>query len=509
GGIPGNPPASPPDSARRRGSPGSGQPDGGALEWCSALRRIPPPTSLPCGPAPWPPPPRGRARRTLPPPAPGAAGGGRRRRGRRAHPPTVRPTRHKSGETRSRPKGGERRCLNGVDDAGSEDQGLGAGLAGHRDLPFPPNGAHEALELELQRLRFGCVQLRVLDDVLDPRRSQALPPTLETEEMPRALRQVERKISGRLEDPELPGALPRDAGGSDDRDGPVREFDAGVRDVDVRGQERRTRGPDVRDVLPHQLEDEIQVVDHEVEHHRHVRSAGREGREPVTLEEPGVLEIRHGGPHGPVEPLHVSHLELRPVLLRRGYQLLGTRDRIRERLFDEAGDAAGKRGEPDLGVRGRRHHHAHRVHLVEQGVETGVGHGPQLLGDVGQALGIPVVDAGELGALDVPEKAGVVVTEGAGADHADPHPRRGHTNTPRCEVSMNVRKVSTSGSAGSSARARAMPCVMLKSELKSSRYARLRASFTSAENPARCRPTELRPYSWSGFPTAFTYGGTS
>src|SRR5207253_1764079 len=39
--------------------------------------------------------------------------------------------------------------------------------------------------------------------------------------------------------------------------------------------------------------------------------------------------------------------------------------------------------------------------------------------------------------------------------------------------------------------------------------ARFSSRTTSSGNPLRCRPTVLRPYSFTGLPTAFTYGGTS
>src|SRR5229473_6722133 len=128
--------------------------------------------------------------------------------------------------------------------------------------------------------------------------------------------------------------------------------------------------------------------------------------------------------------------------------------------------------------------------------------GLELPRHVGGARGILVVDARKGDARHAPQQPRVMEAERAGAD--DPHPHRwsAHTSTPRCDPSMNLRKFSTSGICGSSARARAIPWLTVMSELKSSRYARFSASFTSGANPARCRPTELSPSRWTGLHTA-------
>src|SRR6266571_4341747 len=140
-----------------------------------------------------------------------------------------------------------------------------------------------------------------------------------------------------------------------------------------------------------------------------------------------------------------------------------------------------------------------------------MGDGLQLLRDLGRTRRILIVDADEFAARHPPEQPRVVEAEGPGADDADPDrpPRRAHTNTPRWDPSMNLRKLSTSGVWGSSARAFAIPWLTVMSELNSRRYARFSASFTSGEKAARCSPTELRPYRCTGLPTALVYGGTS
>src|SRR3989454_4526770 len=134
-----------------------------------------------------------------------AGASGRSRRRRRARPPTARPPRCRCGARGSRPRGGEvsrrrggeGRGLDGGGDAEREGQGLGPGGARHDDLLFPAHGPPEALQLELEGLRFRRLEPDVLHDLLERGRAEALPGRLQPEEVPAALGQVERAVTGR------------------------------------------------------------------------------------------------------------------------------------------------------------------------------------------------------------------------------------------------------------------------------------------------------------------------
>ncbi|PYP46528.1 MAG: hypothetical protein DMD42_04105 [Gemmatimonadetes bacterium] len=146
-------------------------------------------------------------------------------------------------ERHSRPRGGkggglsEGRGLDGGGDAEREGQGLGAGGARDHDFLLPAHGAHEALELQLERLRLGCVEPYVLHDLLEGGGAEALPARLQAEEVPAPLRQVEGAIPRRLEDAELARALARHTARRDVRDGAVGKLEARVRDIHVRREE--------------------------------------------------------------------------------------------------------------------------------------------------------------------------------------------------------------------------------------------------------------------------------
>src|SRR2546427_435038 len=227
------------------------------------------------------------SRRTRAPGA-GARGGAvatRSPRGGRARPPTARPPRRRCGARGSRPRVGEGRGLDGVRDAAGERQGLRPGGARHHDGFLAAHRAQEALELQLERLRFGGVEPHVLDDLLELGGADPLPPRPQPEEVPAPLRQVEGEIPRRLEDAELARALPGDAAGGDVGDGAVRELDARVRDVHMGREDRDAGGPHVAHVGAHELEHEVEVVDHEVENYGDVRAARLERGEAGELEE--------------------------------------------------------------------------------------------------------------------------------------------------------------------------------------------------------------------------------
>ena len=120
-------------------------------------------------------------------------------------------------------------------------------------------------------------------------------------------------------------------------------------------------------------------MDHEVEDHSHVRPARLERREPIDLQEAGLVEIGSSGAHRAIEPLDVAHLEHDAPLPRPSHQLLGSRHRIGERLLHQQCDAAPQHREPHLRMGGRRHGHGHRVHALEQSLERRMGDGLQLL----------------------------------------------------------------------------------------------------------------------------------
>ena len=312
----------------------------------------------------------------------------------------------------------------------------------------------EAGELEPERVLVRYHQLHPLDQLLQPRRARLAPSVPEPHELSDAGAEVEGEVAVRLEDPEPAHPLSRDP-----RRGHVGhrargKLDPRVRHVEMRREHRHAAGPDVgRRGAAGQVENEIEIVDHEIEHHRDVGAAGLKRRQPVALQIAGLAQVGAGGPHRAVEPLDVAHLQRGAAALRRVHQEVGLLQRRGERLLHQDRAPPLQGPEPHLGVRGGGHRHGHRLGVGEQRVEIGVEPHAAGAGDLAAAGPVDVVHADQGGVLGPRQVARVVVPEGADADHADGKP--GHqAGTPRWELETNSRKRSTSGSGGSSARAR-------------------------------------------------------
>ncbi len=172
----------------------------------------------------------------------------------------------------------------------------------------------------------------------------------------------------------------------------------------------------------------------------------------------------------PVESLDVADLQLEAVASGGAHQCIGLGQRGGERLLHEYGDAAVERVEPDLRVDRSRDGDADRLDLVQQVIEIRKGHGAAPGRYLGRPGTVVIVDPHQMGVRKSGEVAGVMLTQGPDPDHSDGHPSgRAHAGTPRPEDSTKAMKRSTSGSAGSSARARSSACPRFHSELKKSR----------------------------------------
>ena len=62
-----------------------------------------------------------------------------------------------------------------------------------------------------------------------------------------------------------------------------------------------------------QMQHQVEVVDHEIEHHGHVGAAGLERRQPLALDVPRAVEVGLGGAKRAIVALDVAHLELEPA----------------------------------------------------------------------------------------------------------------------------------------------------------------------------------------------------
>ena len=240
------------------------------------------------------------------------------------------------------------------------------GGAGDHDVAVTAHRAQEALELEFERLRFGRLELHVLHDLFDLIRAEVLPARFQLVEIAVALREIEREVPRRLEDAQLAGALPRHPARGDDRDGAVGELDTRVRDVHVRREDRHARRPHLADLRPHELQNEIEIVNHEVEDDRDVGAARLERRQALGLQETRLLQIWCRGAHRSIESLDVAYLEAQAALPGYLHELLGTGQRVGQRLLDQRVEIALEHRQPHLHVRRGRDDHGDRLDAVQQ-----------------------------------------------------------------------------------------------------------------------------------------------
>ena len=177
---------------------------------------------------------------------------------------------------------------------------------------------------------------------------------------------------------------------------PPCELDPRIGHVEVRGEHRDARGTHVDGLgAAGQVQDQVEVVDHEIEHDGDVGAARLEGGEALALEVERMVQQRLRGPQRLVEALDVPDLQLDALPRRLGDQLVGLAHGGGERLFHEHGHAAPQHLQTDLGVVRRGDGDGDGAHRPEQLVQ--VVEGPAAAGrrDLAGAGPVGVVHADE------------------------------------------------------------------------------------------------------------------
>jgi hypothetical protein len=250
--------------------------------------------------------------------------------------------------------------------------------------------------------------------------------------------EVDGEVAAGLEDADLAVLLQRHATGAEIGDATVLERDAGVGDVLGLGHDRHADGVDALDGGAGQLEDDADVVDHQVQHDADLGTARGEGRQAlggdVTGVGDGLFEVRHHR----IVMLDVTDLD-DAVGLGGGVEDLGSLlEGDADGLLDEEVHALGEERERHRGVMVGRDDDADGVavgrHLVEGEEAAAV----MLGADLGRPGVVRLEDAGELGAGQGRIDAGVVLAERTRAGHPAADARSGHgPRLPRPAASFN------------------------------------------------------------------------
>jgi hypothetical protein len=151
----------------------------------------------------------------------------------------------------------------------------------------------------------------------------------------RRAQQIDRVVAGGREDAHLAHRHGGHARRGHIGHASVGVLQARVDDVGFAGQERGALGAHVDRIAAHQQRQQVQVVNHQIHHHRNVGSAGRERRQPVHLDEhrfanPGQHRLQRA-----VKPLDVPDLQHAPRFPRGAHDRLAVGHGGRDGFFDE------------------------------------------------------------------------------------------------------------------------------------------------------------------------------
>ena len=116
----------------------------------------------------------------------------------------------------------------------------------------------------------------------------------------------------------------------------------------------------------HETEDHVEVVDHQIQDHIHVRAACGEHPQAVCLDEARVANAAARGPHDRIEALRVADQKEFPRALRLPRHAHGLLETRGHRLLDQDRQAAPQAGLDDRGVRRGRYGHADRLEVARQ-----------------------------------------------------------------------------------------------------------------------------------------------
>src|SRR6267142_443717 len=166
----------------------------------------------------------------------------------------------------------------------------------------------------------------------------------------------------------------------------------------------------------HQVQHDVDVVDHEIHHHGVLLHARDEGPQPPRLDEDGrgdeMLELVDGA----VEALHVPHVQDGPAGLGDLEQLPRLLQRGRHRLLHQHADAGLQQVARHVEVLLGGHRHAGHVHLADQVAVVAEGVRLVLRRDGAGAVSVDVGHADQLDARQLRVDEHVVLAHVAGAD---------------------------------------------------------------------------------------------
>ena len=170
-----------------------------------------------------------------------------------------------------------------------------------------------------------------------------------------------------------------------------------------------------------QFQHKIDVMDHQIQHHRHIVGPIGVGAVATALENHHLLIGHHLGEFtkGGVEPLDMTHLQQTARLAGRFDQCGGLVLAGGDRLFDQHMQPRLEAGQTNGVMQQGGHGNADRFHLAEHRAVVSEPAAAELLHRHGTAIAIGISHTDKFGVLEQTQHPGVVPTHVSNADDPD------------------------------------------------------------------------------------------
>src|SRR5579863_158490 len=245
---------------------------------------------------------------------------------------------------------------------------------------------------------------------------------------------IEGEVHLGLKDSQLSHFLGGNAAGGNVCDGAVGKRKAGIGDIEIFREYGHANGPNLGHLGGDERENNIDVVDHQIQDHVHIRSPPQKGPDPKRLDESDVSREFHELSGRGIKTLHMTYLENPAFLTCNFDQLIGLAHTLGDRLLHRSIDPAGEELPGNFVVERGRDRHACRIDLTDEPGETVKGTRAIFPGDLLAALGIDIDKSDQFDVVHLGIDPGMMFTEIPYPDDGRPN-LFPHRSTPQAQCS--------------------------------------------------------------------------
>ena len=230
---------------------------------------------------------------------------------------------------------------------------------------------------------------------------------------------VEGKIGVALKNADLAEAFGTDAARGDVGDTAILKPDPCVGDVFAARQHGYADGIDRGDGRVHEMQNDLEVMDHEIKNDPDVEAALGKGRETMALDELRRVEPSLELAHDRIKSLDVTDLEDTTLFRGEGDHGFSIIDRVGDGFFHEDVFTGGKQHRRDFPVRHGRGRDRGGIDPLDKLPDAADGHGSELFGELAGVIEIGIVDRDEIGLFETGVDTLVIPTNGSDPDDSD------------------------------------------------------------------------------------------